>query len=286
MARTPRPAYERRRSRWYARTGAIVAVAVVLMTALPTIAIVAPEVALPSPVVRAADSEVRLDRPSAPVRIQIPYAGIDLPVVSSERRVSGNTSGYPLCDVAQYWTRYDLPGAPGTTWIYAHAQPGMFLPLFTISEASAGTGLIGKIVEIQTRDRRLLRYRISEVKERATGLGIARQANPRQHRLILQTSTGPPGTIPKLQLAARLVGAEKATEPAPKAMPRACWQPRPQATPKKGGSGQSGGPAQATAVPVEITATEPIDTTALLAGSGAILLGATLVAVYLVRRGP
>ena len=54
----------------------------------------------------------------------------------SERNVPGNPRGYPLCDVAQYWTIYDLPGKPGTTWIYAHAQEGMFLPLFTISEAT------------------------------------------------------------------------------------------------------------------------------------------------------
>ena len=46
----------------------------------------------------------------------------------------GNSRDYPLCDVAQYWTIYDLPGAPGTTWIYAHAQPGMFLPIFLTAD--------------------------------------------------------------------------------------------------------------------------------------------------------
>ena len=63
----------------------------------------------------AADDRPRLDKPSVPVRIWIPAVGIDLPIVSSQRKVKGNSSDYPLCDVAQYWTKYDLPGAPGTT---------------------------------------------------------------------------------------------------------------------------------------------------------------------------
>jgi hypothetical protein len=82
-----------------------------------------------STAVRAAQDTPPLDEPSVPVRIRIPSIGVDLPVVSSELRVRGNRRGYPLCDVAQYWTIYDLPGAPGTTWVYAHAQPGMFLPI-------------------------------------------------------------------------------------------------------------------------------------------------------------
>ena len=118
---------------------------------------------------RAAAQEARppLDEPSVPVRITIPGLGIDLPVVSSERNVPGNARGYPLCDVAQYWTLYDLPGAPGTTWVYAHAQAGMFLPMLLRAEATAGAGLMGKLVTLQLRDGRLLRYRIDEVKQHA-----------------------------------------------------------------------------------------------------------------------
>jgi hypothetical protein len=231
-----------------------------------------------SPVASSA-APVRLDRTSRPVRVRVPFAGIDLPVVSSDRNVSGNIRGYPLCDVAQYWTRYDLPGAPGTTWIYGHAQPDMFLPLFTISETTNGKGLVGKLIKLQLRDGRLLTYRITEVRERATGQGIARRGNPRQHWLILQTSTGPSGTIPKLQVAARLIDAERTTEKRPEAQPRACWQPKPTPTPRK-----NNGKPQATPEPVVIEPEEPQDALTLLLGSGAVLLGATVVAVYVVRR--
>jgi hypothetical protein len=261
-----------------AGAGAIIAAAGAISMAVPIVSAFAPQAPLPSPA-RVAAQDVRLDKPSVPVRIQVPAAGIDLPVVSSERTVRGNQGGYPLCDVAQYWTIYDLPGAPGTTWIYAHAQPGMFLPLFTISEATGGEGLLGKIVELQTRDGRLLRYRINEVRERAYNRSIAQAGRPSQHRLILQTSTGPPGTIPKLQVAARLVGAQEATEAAPKAEPRACWQPRPRATPRTGGPD-----AASTAEPVATVDAEPVDTMTLVLGSGAVLLGATFIAVYVVRR--
>src|SRR3990170_5430215 len=152
-------------------------------------------------------------------------AGFNLPVVSSERNVPGNPRGYPLCDVAQYWTRYDLPGAPGTTWIYAHAQPGMFLPLFNVTQASGGDGLLGAKVDVQLEDGRLLHYRIDEVKQHAINRRIA-IATRREHRLVLQTSEGPPGTIPKLQAAGRLISAEWTDEKAPRPRPRACSQPR------------------------------------------------------------
>lgn len=237
---------------------------------------------LAAPAVRAAQESPPLDEPSVPTRISVPSLGIDLPVVSSQLRVRGNVRGYPLCDVAQYWTIYDLPGAPGTTWIYAHAQPGMFLPLLENTVASGGTGPLGKLVTLQLRDGRVLRYRIDQVKQHALDRSIARRDRPSEHRLILQTSEGPSGTIPKLQIAARLVGATMADERAPRARPRACSQPRrtsgqgrrPSAspTPAAGIDGESGGGLGSMS--------------SLAIGGGAILLGATVFAVYLVRRPP
>jgi len=237
---------------------------------------------MPTPAVQAAQEAPRLDEPSVPVRIRIPSLGVDLPVVSSELRVRGNRRGYPLCDVAQYWTIYDLPGAPGTTWIYAHAQPGMFLPLLENTLATGGRGLIGKLVTLQLRDGRLLRYRIEEVKQHALNRRIARRDRAGEQRLILQTSEGPPGTVPKLQVAARLAGATTTDERAPRARPRACQQPRtatnrdrdrgPDATAAPGASLGGG------------SGTDEL--TSLAIGGGAVLLGALLVAVYLVRRPP
>ena len=281
MATTPRPIVGRRTTRLIARASAIVAVVGAISLALPALSTIAPDAPLPSSVAEAADSSVRLDKRAVPVRVRVPYAGIDLPVVSSRLNVPGNRAGYPLCDVAQYWTKYDLPGAPGTTWLLAHAQPGMFLPLFTISEETDGKGLLGKVVELQLKDGRLLRYRIIEVKERATDQDIADRPRPGQHRLVLQTSTGPAGTRPKLHVAARLIDAERTDEKAPKAQPRACWQPRPTKTPR-GSKKTPKAAATATAEP----AGGSLDTGTLVLGSGAVLLGATVVAVYAVRRQP
>ena len=193
-----------------------------------------------APAVALAQGKPPLDDPAVPVRITVPALGIDLPVLSSERTVPGNVRDYPLCDVAQYWNIYDLPGAPGTTWVYAHAQPGMFLPLLLNAEATSGEGLLGQMVTLQLKDGRLLRYRIVEVKQHAYNRRLALRARPSQQRLILQTSEGPPGTIPKLQVAANLIGATWTDEPPPKAQPRACWQPRPKPTDRGGKAGRTG----------------------------------------------
>jgi len=223
----------------------------------------------------------RLDRRSAPVRIRIASLGIDLPVVSSRYAVAGNPAGYPLCDVAQFWTRFALPGAPGTTWIYAHAQPGMFLPLFEVADATAGRGLIGKDVTLQLEDGRLLRYRIDEVRQHARGTSIASRAGKREHRLVLQTSEGPPGTVPKLQVAARLVGAAGAADAPPEPRPRACASGRP--------SGPAGSSKAAPAETPALSGTHDKrprdgDPVSLALGGGAMLAGSTILAFVLVRR--
>jgi hypothetical protein len=266
------------------------AAATVLVLALLTIGSAAPVAMLRSlpvaPAVAQAQDKPPLDDPAVPVRVTVPSLGVDLPVLSSERTVPGNVRDYPLCDVAQYWTRYDLPGAPGTTWIYAHAQPGMFLPLLLNAEATSGEGLLGQMVTLQLRDGRLLRYRIVEVKQHAYNRRLALRARPSQQRLILQTSEGPPGTIPKLQVAANLIGATYTDEAAPKAQPRACWQPRPRAT-NSGKPGRNGA-ARPTPVasPTNTAAGRTADGASLALGGGAVLIGATIVAIYLVRRPP
>lgn len=279
MVRTPGSAREPRRPSWLARAASIAALTGAVTLTLPMLALAA-ESPSPSPVVEA--QPVPLDRPSRPVRVWVPYAGIDLPVISSERNVAGNPRGYPLCDVAQYWTRFDLPGEPGTTWILGHAQPGMFLPLYERTFSGDDDELVGKLVKLQLRDGRLLTYRITEVRPRAstTDTSIAKRPNKRQQRLILQTSTGY-GSDPKLQVAARLIDAEWTDEPRPQPQPRACWQPVPKPTHKR----PSDGKATPTPEPVEVMEPdEPLDAMTLLVGSGAVLLGASVVAVYIIRR--
>lgn len=172
-----------------------------------------------------------LDQPGVPVRVQVPSLDIDLAVVSSKVTLRGNPPGYPLCDVAHYWTRFDLPGAPGTAWIYAHAQEGMFLPLLEEAIATDGRGLVGREIKVQLHDSRVLTYRVNAVRQHATDTSIARQGNPGAHRLVLQTSEGV-GDDPKLMVAARLIQARFTTVPPPKPRPRLCTDPPGHATPK------------------------------------------------------
>jgi hypothetical protein len=286
MADLPPHRHVRDRARRTARAALSLLSAAALALSLTTLAGVGESTPLASPVAAAAEGRPPLSEPGIPVRIRVPDLGIDLPVVSSELKVAGNTRDYPLCDVAQYWTIYDLPGAPGTTWVYAHAQPGMFLPLFLTADATGGAGLIGKIVTLQLRDGRFLRYRVFEVKQSAYNRRIALRNRPGEHRLVLQTSEGPPGTIPKLQVAARLVGAGWTDEPAPKARPRACWQPRAAAGGSQGGNRNRPNATEAPAAAGAATGGGPTDAVALAVGGGAVLLGSTLFAIYLVRRPP
>jgi hypothetical protein len=141
---------------------------------------------------------------SPPTRVVVPSLGIDLPVVPSN-------SDYPLCDVSQYLTGFANPGQPGTTYLYGHARAGMFLPLLEQSEIDNGAGMIGALVKIYTADYKLHIYQIDIVKRHATDLTLAFDLDPGQHRLILQTSEGPHGTIPKLQVAAAPIGVYSAT---------------------------------------------------------------------------
>jgi hypothetical protein len=190
----------------------------------PTFAPTPGPTSAPTPAPSSTPERVALDEPSPPVRIRIPSLGIDLPVIRSDRRVRGSTPGYPACDVAIWWEVFDRPGQPGTTWIMAHAQEGMFLPLLEAANERSPRSLRGRLVELQLRDGRLLTYRTFRVKPRTstTDLRLATAGRrEREHRLVLQTSTGR-GSDPKLLVAARLVRATSTDEPRPRPKPRAC----------------------------------------------------------------
>jgi len=158
-------------------------------------------------------------------RVVIAALDIDLPVVSGDLKVEGNPPDYPLCDVAQYLTTYRYPGRPGTTtWIYAHAREGMFLPLLEASERNDGASLVGVEVEVYSTESLLYTYRISEVHRHALDRSIGARVPPDQRRLVLQTSEGPSGTVPKLQISADFVSVTRSphAHAAPSAVPREC----------------------------------------------------------------
>lgn len=156
-------------------------------------------------------------------RVVIPSLNIDLPVVASDLSVPGNEGNYPLCDVAMYMTGFVNPGKPGTTYVYAHAQAGMFAPLLRASKYNDGASMIGALVQVYTSDNLLHLYEISLVKRHATDLSITR-IPPGVHQLVLQTSEGWHGHIPKLQVAARPVTILPASyrDAHPEAKPRVC----------------------------------------------------------------
>jgi hypothetical protein len=152
-------------------------------------------------------------------RIVIRRLNIDLPVMLQ----TDNYGFYPLCDVALYIPQMGQPGEGRATYLYAHAREGMFLPLLRRSErADDGESMIGMAVEVYTSDNWRFLYTITEVRRHTLNLNDA--MNTTIERLWMQTSEGPHGTVPKLQVVADYVSAEK-TDPTsahPDAHPRIC----------------------------------------------------------------
>jgi hypothetical protein len=188
---------------------------------LATVSPDAPPAASPAPSVRASLDEL-------PTRIIVKALDIDLPVVSGDLDLPGNPPDYPLCDVAQYLTTYPYPARPGTTtWIYGHARKGMFLPLLEASQVDQGASLIGQTVLLETDAGRRFEYLITDVHRHATDRSSARDVPAGEGRLVLQTSEGPRGTVPKLQVVAELVGVEPSAleDSSPAAEPRGCYIP-------------------------------------------------------------
>jgi len=152
-------------------------------------------------------------------RIVVRRLDIDLPVMLQ----TDNYGTYPLCDVALYQPLLGQPGQGRATYIYAHARPGMFEPLLRRSERpDDGKSMVGMTVEVYTSDDWHFLYTITEVRRHTRDLDDAVSATT--ERLWMQTSEGPYGTVPKLQVVADFLSAEK-TDPKsahPGAHPRIC----------------------------------------------------------------
>jgi hypothetical protein len=141
-------------------------------------------------------------------RVAIPALDVDMPVILPP----GGTSTYPLCDVAMYLRELGQPGQGRAIYLYAHAREGMFLPLLSQSEVDEGAGMLGMVVQVWTSDEQVFLYEISEVRRHATDLDDAVMADREQ--LWLQTSEGPRGTVPKLQVIAEPLSNGPAANPA------------------------------------------------------------------------
>jgi hypothetical protein len=134
-------------------------------------------------------------------RVVVRRLDIDLPVVLQ----SDYNPDYPVCDVAMYFADMYQPGQGRATYLYAHARAGMFLPLLLQSQRNNGQRMLGMTVEVYTSDSWRYVYTITEVRRHSESLSDAFSATTEQ--LWLQTSEGPTGTIPKLQVVAEFLSA-------------------------------------------------------------------------------
>jgi sortase (surface protein transpeptidase) len=130
-------------------------------------------------------------------RVRVAALDIDLPVIEGEDE-------YPLCNVAMYIGRLSQPGNGGATYLYAHARPGMFLPLLR----TKANEQLGMIAEVWTNDDLKFMYEIIEVRRHQTSLDGP--AKVKRDELWLQTSEGPRGTVGKTQVRARMLSVERA----------------------------------------------------------------------------
>jgi hypothetical protein len=157
-------------------------------------------------------------RNRVPPRVRLPGLGIDLPVVAPPR----NPDHFPACNVAEYLPGLSRPGHPGATFIYAHARPGMFLPILDAARSNRGHSLLGIRVDVFTSDDRRFTYEITDVRRHVRSLDFAYRISAEQ--LILQTSEGPVGTPGKTVVIAVPRSEEPATadDARPEAHPVTC----------------------------------------------------------------
>lgn len=155
-----------------------------------------------------------------PTRVAIAALDIDLPVVNPPRN-----STWPLCDVAEYFLppAFQHPGTGGVTYLYAHAQEGMFLPILLSSRRNSGRALIGKTVTVWTARKHRYTYRITQVRRSQKTLDWAFGLPP--NSLVLQTSEDQFRNGTKVMLVARQTGTPTMVplgEARPSADPRVC----------------------------------------------------------------
>jgi hypothetical protein len=152
-------------------------------------------------------------------RVRVAALGIDLPVIAQP-----DPSLVP-CGVAMYLGEMRRPGTDRATYLYAHAQRGMFLPILEASRVQNGAGMLGMIVEVYTSDDMLFLYEVKEIRRHVRfDTGLDDPIAAREDQVWLQTSEGIGTTFPKLQIVGEPLSSGPA-DPAkahPSAKPRRC----------------------------------------------------------------
>ncbi len=135
--------------------------------------------------------------PAVATRVVVPALGIDLPVVAGP-------SGYPYCGVAMYFVdpngQLGQPGSGKPTYLFAHARPGMFGPIYNLTIVQKTPNkMVGMLVQVYTSDNKLYQYEITAVYPHQPNMN---RAFGGKEELWLQTSEGPHGTVGKTQVLA------------------------------------------------------------------------------------
>lgn len=150
-----------------------------------------PPVAAPvsSPAAVAVPAPVPLDG----MRLRVARLGIDLPLLHGDTArdtVRGSTpdgAAFLLPTTAP-------PGSGGNSYIYAHARPGMFLPLWDIR--------LGDVVEVTAPSGAVRRYVVTEIHSRVAPTDVQLTLPTGDERITLQTSTGPRDADPRFVVVA------------------------------------------------------------------------------------
>jgi hypothetical protein len=158
-------------------------------------------------------------------RVVVASLGIDLPIIAQPN------PAYPSCNVAMYYQdpRLGQPGSGRSIYLYAHARTGMFYPLYeraTLGRHGGQRSLLGLRVDVYTSDDQVHHYQVTQVRPRvkADNHFLDGPLAVTSETLWLQTSTGPGGQYPKLQVVAEPVFVEDAThaQAHPRAHPVNC----------------------------------------------------------------
>jgi hypothetical protein len=136
-------------------------------------------------------------------RVVITQLGIDLPVIAQPN------PSFPSCNVAMYYVAPGLgqPGSGHSIYLYAHARPGMFGPLYEraiLGKNGGASSLKTMIVYVYTNDDFVYVYEIKKIYPhvKADSHFLDGPLAVTSETLWLQTSTGPNGSFPKLQVVA------------------------------------------------------------------------------------
>ena len=160
-------------------------------TPIPTVLPSPARIAIPSFAPPGATSPAPVAR--VPTRIVVPALHIDLPVIPAPE-----SETFPSCDVAEFvepgssGSSADLfsrPGLKGTTYLYAHARAGMFLPLLDQSRRDGGAALRGMLVQVYTSDDQVFLYEVTRVLPHQDNVSAV--VGSGREQLALQTSEGP-----------------------------------------------------------------------------------------------